>query len=337
MSEAGPKSDTENTNEAQNVEPLSVALEDELLKELSEADINAMLEAESPEFANALKEIEGDKSLGLSEILISDEEQQLSEEIQLWQNSKGFRSKIVKVLPFLPRLSLGIKRLKFRIFQFARGIWVRVKNFSYYLATDGRGKALGVLKHSLHSVQHAVAKRVNGFKELPKLKKLFAVGIFVCALGTGYFIYRSLTHGVIPETDELFMPSLESLAEETYEYDPETEAEPFYDNLRATQNLLLMPKIVVNLKRPTSGKANPMGAFEFFVEGVVPEVIVEVKDREAAVKDAMQRAIEEFSFETLDTSDGKRELCERLRKEINRLLTTGSVKKVLIKTIVLKP
>lgn len=331
MSEAGPKSDSE------KLQPVSVALDAEIPRELTDEDIDALLANESPEFSTALKEIEGDKSLGLNEIEISDEEQELSEEIHLWQNAKGFRSKLVKVLPFLPRLSLRVKRLKFRIFHFSRGIWVRIKNFSYYLATDGRTKATGVLKSNFHSVQEFLGHQKESFKSLPRVKKVFAIGIVLAAGVTTFFIYRSLTHGVIPESTELFIPSLESIADETYDYDPETEVEPFYDNLRATQNLLLMPKIVVNLKRPISGNANPMGAFEFFIEGVVPEVIVEVKDREAAVKDAMQRAIEEFSFETLDTSEGKRALCERLRKEVNLLLTTGSIKRVLIKTIVLKP
>jgi hypothetical protein len=331
MSEAGPKSDDGKQ------EPVSVGLEEEVPREFTEEDINSLLETEAPELTKALTEIGGDKSLSLNEIFISDEEHELSEEIQLWQNSHGIRSRLVKVLPFLPRISLRIKKLKFRAFQFLRGIWVRLKNFGYYLATNGRTKAVVLVKNILHGIQEALAQKVTSFKALSGIRKLFAVGIFVAGFGTALFIYRSLTHGVIPEAMELFIPSLEAIASETYEFDPEIEVEPFYDNLRATQNLLLMPKLVVNLKRPTSGTANPMGAFEFFIEGVVPEVIVEVKDREAAVKDAMQRAAEEFSFESLETGEGKRALCERLRREINLLLTTGSVKRVLIKTIVLKP
>jgi flagellar basal body-associated protein FliL len=39
----------------------------------------------------------------------------------------------------------------------------------------------------------------------------------------------------------------------------------------------------------------------------------------------------------VDTPEGKAALCDRLKKEVNHLLTTGKIKKVWIKTLIIKP
>ena len=80
-----------------------------------------------------------------------------------------------------------------------------------------------------------------------------------------------------------------------------------------------------------------MAAFEFFLQGVSPEVVVELKDREVEFKDAIARTAEDFDFDVLDTIQGKKLLCDRIKKEVNLRLTTGKVRQVLIKTVIIKP
>ena len=80
-----------------------------------------------------------------------------------------------------------------------------------------------------------------------------------------------------------------------------------------------------------------MGAFEFFIEGNSPDVMVEIKDREYEVKDLFQRNSEEMNFDQLETVEGKQLLLEKLRRDVNRILTKGRVRKVFFKTVILKP
>lgn len=80
-----------------------------------------------------------------------------------------------------------------------------------------------------------------------------------------------------------------------------------------------------------------MAAFEFYIEGYAPEAIIEFKDREVEFRDLVQRSIEEFTFDQLESGEGKRELCLRLQKVINSKLSTAQLKKVFIKTAIIKP
>jgi flagellar basal body-associated protein FliL len=80
-----------------------------------------------------------------------------------------------------------------------------------------------------------------------------------------------------------------------------------------------------------------MGAFEFYLEGEDSEVIVEVKDREVEIRDRMQRTLEEFTFDQAADADGKKMIVDKLKKEINQSLSTGKIRKIWFKTVVIKP
>lgn len=304
---------------------------------LDEAGLEDFLSKEAPDFSLSLSEIEQDKALRAEDIHLSDSEQELAEEVELWQNSKGLKKIAYKIFRFLPRLSLRFKKLKFRLFAFSRAQWVRFKNFSYFLATDGKTRFFTKVKAFLFFFVDRLSESFRKFKAKPLKIKLLAVGILFFAAGTFFFIYKSVTKGVIHEDGLLFIPSLAAVASHSYQYDPMTETEYFYDNLKTNQNLLLLRKIFVNLKVSEKSGPNPMAAFEFYVEGSAPEAIIEVKDREGFIVDTVQRSIEEFTFESLEVPEGKQILLEKLKGDINSILTTGTIKKVLIKNVVLKP
>lgn len=305
--------------------------------ELDELGLDLFLEKEHPDFTKGLQTIGADKTLVAQDILLSDSEQQIADEIELWKHGSKVKRITVLVLPFMPRLSLAFKKLKFKFFLYARGLFVRFKNFSYYLATDGRATLVKSIKERVGKIGKSVKDQGSFFKKLTLKQKLAGLGLLLFAFATSAFIFQSYKHGFIHGEEELFISSLSSVASESYDYDPETEVEPFYDNLRTSQNLFLLPKMVVNLRRGLQSARNPMVALELFVEGMAPEVIIEMKDREAMLRDALQREIENFSFEQLDSADGKNELRDKIKSKINTLLTRGTVRKVLIKTIILKP
>lgn len=307
------------------VEPLS---DDDLDQAISEAD---------PEFLKSISEIGNDKSLSLSQIVVSDADQALSEAKEAWAKSGPIGRLLFKLMPFLPLLSLKLRKVRVIISDFLRAEWIRAKNFLYFLATDGKNKFLGTIKAGINAVVDTVVEWLRQFRYLSWKLKLSFFGLLIFGATTVFIIYRSLTTGFVPIHNELFIPSIERIATEVFEYDPATEVEPFYENLRAPQSIIMMPKMVVNLKRSSKSGPNPMGAFEFFIEGMAPEVVIEIKDREVEIRDRIQRTLEDFNFDQADSPEGKKMICEKIQKEVNLVLTTGKIKRVWLKTAILKP
>jgi flagellar basal body-associated protein FliL len=194
----------------------------------------------------------------------------------------------------------------------------------------GLGKILG-------KITGAIGEGLSVFGEWPFLKKIAALGVIAGAVGTGIYIYKAATQDLFPVRTDLFVLNLEEVADDVQSYSPEDEMEYFYDSTRASQNMMILPKMVTNLRKSPNSGTNPMGAFEFFVEGNSPEVMIEIKDREYEVRDLFLRTIEEFNFDQLDRNDGKQLLLEKLRREVNGILTKGKVRKVFFKTAIIKP
>src|SRR5690606_28930606 len=104
---------------------------------------------------------------------------------------------------------------------------------------------------------------------------------------------------------------------------------------RASQNLMILSRMTVNLQVSSGSGPNPMGSFEFFIEGNSPDVMVEIKDREHEVRDFCQRTIEEMTYDQMESVDGKQLLQEKLRRGVNRILTKGQIRKIFYKTAIL--
>lgn len=302
----------------------------------AEIDIDQVISEADPNFAQSMKEIGLDKSLTLPTIIMSSEEQELNEEKDRWKNGGKITVLLLKVMPFLPWVNIKANKFAFALSSLMQSISVHLKNFFYFLRTDCKDKFIYGIKTAVHVVSGFIAKWFGKFKALSKpLKVLFFVTV-VLIVGTGFFIYRSWTRGIIPSKTELFMTTLEKVSSETVVYDEE-ELEPFYENLRVSDNIIMLPKMVVNLRKSPKSGPNPMGAFEFYIEGMIPEVAIEIKDREVEVRDLMQRELEEFNFDQVESAEGKQVVCEKLKKVLNNFLTTGAVKKIFIKTVIVKP
>lgn len=136
---------------------------------------------------------------------------------------------------------------------------------------------------------------------------------------------------------ELFMTSFREIGDNVQEYNPITESENFYDNSRFSKNLLTLSPLHVNLKSSENSGPNPMLAIEFTVEGMSADSIIEIKDREAEFKDMMARLTEAKTYDDLVVPEGKIALCEQYRDAFNAHLTRGQVRRVLLKTFVIKP
>ncbi len=305
--------------------------------EISDEDLDAAISDADPEFLEALGELSKDKELSLSQIIISDADQALNEEKEAWARSGKLSRILFRFFPFVAFLSLLIKKIRFWIFSFLRAEWIRAQNFYYFLATDGKNKVIGKIKNTSDQFFDSINESERNFRYLKWKMKLAFFAIFLLLIGTVLFIFRSFTAGVVSKNSGLFLTSLENVATDISDYNPETEVEPFYQNLRVATNFLLIPKMVVNLKKSQHSGANPMAAIEFYVEGMTPEAILEIKERETEMRDRMQRVVEDFTFDQLDSQDGKIQVTEKLKKEINLLLSAGKAKRFWIKTVLVKP
>ncbi len=309
----------------------------EEIPEIGDDELDLVIAEEDPEFVKSISEVENDKDLSMSQIVISDEEQALNEEKDLWLKGPQWKKVAVTILPFIPYFSLKFKKLKFIAQSFWIAKWVQVKNYLYFLATTGKNKLVEKIKELVRNFFGNLGQSKKTFFALKWNLKIAGIGLIFLVGATIFIIYLSLTRGLVPTQNEIFIPSMERVATDIQIYDPASEVEPFYENLRATQNLLLIPKMVVNLRQSSQSGPNPMGAFELFLEGMAPEVIIEAKDREVEIRDLILRVLEEFTFDQLDNADGKKEACDKIKREVNSVLTTGKLKRVWIKTAILKP
>jgi flagellar basal body-associated protein FliL len=135
----------------------------------------------------------------------------------------------------------------------------------------------------------------------------------------------------------LFLNSFAELGSDLKEYNPNTEIEAFYDNPQFPKNLVTISSMHVNVKPSENSGNNPMLAFEVMVEGLSTDAIVEIKDREAEFKDMLLRLTEEKTYDELSEAEGKKSLCEQFRDLLNSSLTRGQVRRVHLKSFIIKP
>lgn len=312
----GAVTDSASSLAAQKAESTEFSLE-ELDAEILKAD---------PLFDLKFEDIKAVKIEGEIQIDSYDAESEMNAYFQEARESRGFRKWLFRILPFLPRLIRKINVWSFR-----------AKAAIVHLFTALLPQFLGWIKNLLVAGLKQVGGLAHAFKKKSAGQK---IGFFVFLLFTvaaSYFTWFLWVKKPLDHPSELFVTTLEEFADQSYRYDPKTELEPFYNNYRVSQNIITIPRMVMNVKASENSGPNPMAAIELYIEGGSPEVVVEIKDREAEMKDVMQRAVEEMNFDELIVPEGKQALSDRLRREINRVLTKGKVRRIFLKSAVFKP
>lgn len=181
------------------------------------------------------------------------------------------------------------------------------------------------------------AEASRKYKYWPTKSKLLLQGAIVLLLAAMLVAYYSFVKKTLFYKQELFITSLESIADKTFDVSEDESKETFYNSSRIPKNIFKLKKIVVNIQPSAGSGPNPMVAFEFSLEGSSSEVLLEIKDREGEILDQVQRTVESYSFDELNDVEGKKEISEKVRTTINRLLTLGKIRKVYIQGIILKP
>lgn len=281
---------------------------------MSADDLDRLIAEDDPEFKSRVDQINSESAAADLNIELIDLDQILVE-----QEARSLKS----------RIRMGVRRIRNLVMGVHATIW-------HWLREDVSQGVLFVWRKSLAGLA-ILRERLRQFGFKPMKYKLTVVGFFIFAGAVMVVLWVGLTRGFVPQGRPLFIKSIGEIANGSWDFDPATEREVFYDSFRAAQNIFVIQRMIVNLRPSSQSGSNPMAMAEIFVEGISPDVIVEIKDREIEFKDAMLRTMEDFSYDELISESGKRALTERLGREADRLATQGRVRRVYLRNFVIKP
>lgn len=300
--------------------------------ELPLEELDKVIASSDPEFAADMASVAQEK---FNNDILDDSafEYTLEIEIKSWEQKKGFAAKVFKVFPGIAKINFLIIKTK-NTFQ-SKFVLVKQK---LLLFLKSIGPYLKAKINSIGSTLSGLASAFGtNFKEKSKWGKVWFVSLLLFSIASLVASVMILYKGMLAPPKSPFLSSLEEWAVSVDGYNPETEVESFYDSTKVVQNVFSLNRIVANVKRSTSSGENPMVAFEFILEGNSSDAVIEVKDREAEVRDLFQRIIEGMSFDQLASSEGKLQLADALRRASNRVLTNGKIRRIYIKTAIVKP
>ncbi len=294
------------------------------VEEIPLEDIEALLEAEDPEFTKeleAVRAVENDKDVNIEATVVSDEDGPGDKEIK--------ESRIAKLRA---RVRMGIYTLKVnskaRLIAFGKAslVFLKTKPKEYALYSFAMSKVLAA---------NAVIP-LKAFKAANRVQKLGAITLIAISVITAWVLLSNLRGVWLPLLNEPILTNLGEQGEWTEEFDPEDGVENFYSAFPQEIHEFLFRKMKVNLKA-TGDSPNPMGAFEVIVQVDSKDTAIEVRDREVEFFDGLQRVFEEETFNDLETDLGKSKLKGNIKRELNQKLTQGWIKDVKLKTFILKP
>ena len=223
----------------------------------------------------------------------------------------------------------------------SKNFWDRTTTFIYdlpiktykYLVRFFREDAKKTVLSTLTFVKSTLQSWATTISELTQIQVLILVGLFAI-LGLIVFLLKSHVSIYSLSSD----PYLEDFAEHTnatkFEEKPFV---PLSEEGQYPEFVVLLDKIVVNIKPSASSTKNPMVAIKLYFEVTSRETAVEMKDREKEMRDLAQRVLEGFTYDQIISAAGKKAFKEGLRKEMGSILNNGLVKAVYIDDILLKP
>ncbi|NUM60343.1 MAG: flagellar basal body-associated FliL family protein [Bdellovibrionaceae bacterium] len=299
-----------NSTENQDQSPDKEQGDEESLKKLEEA-----IKESDPGFQKDLNE--------LAEIAAENHNFELVDIDKIIEEEKQ-RSLKARIKKLMVWINVGLSKLV----QYVK--W----KLTYFLKEE-IPKLIKKIQEKINYFVTVLKEQISKIKSLSKTQKIVLV-VLLIGLGTltAYF-FKMFKGGIISKEEKPFINSLEELSEKKYFYSKE-DLEDFYSSPRFNQNLVSLRRVVVNIKRSKNSSSNPMGAFEFFLQGNSSEVLVEVSDRESEIVDLFQNEIRDFSYDELDSVEGKAKLTEVLKMAINQILVRGKINKIYFKTFVLK-
>jgi flagellar basal body-associated protein FliL len=219
--------------------------------------------------------------------------------------------------------------IKVRLMRWARENFQLDKNVSQKLVQN--------IVHSIRNGLISAVHMVTRFNKLSRTGKLLLFSMLGLTVLLGLSIRLALRGELLPDFTIRLLPTVAEKADASWNYPEDEQTDDFFSSTRHPEHIVLIERLVVNVKPSENSGKNPMGYFDFYVEGSSEKTAVELNDRKSEVKDVMQRTLEGITYDELVTVAGKNKLKLVMRKNLNTILTTGRVRRIFLKSIVIKP
>ncbi len=287
-------------------------------------DLDALIKKEMPEFENELsilreagKDLIG-KNINLSESDFTSElEQSVSDELP-------------KKLSLFSSFKKDVQKKYAHSAKFLTSLPVQTHKYLIKFLKEDAKKILGLIFAAIKTGFQKIRATVTSFTKIQKL----IVFMLLCILGgIGFLLktqisFTSLTKDPYHENFANYSQGVE-FSNKTFV--------PLSEEGLYPEFVVLLDKVIVNIKPSESSSQNPMVAVRLYFEVTSREAAIEMKDREKEMRDIAQRVLEEFNYDQIVTASGKQAFKEGLRREMSAILNTGLVKNVYIDDILMKP
>ncbi len=306
-------------------------------------DIESLISESDPEFEEEINEL---KQEAEAEEKIAEEQREDDEIIEL-----SFEERFPKIYKYLIHPYKTIRKTSVLIFS---PIFSKTKKAASFLSRQAReiiGAALkfykiifsetlpkitGKIKLITSKITAVFSKVLQSYSDLSLKKKGLLYLLLIVVSGTIYMGRETMKGIWIPYLKSKTVYDLAEHSSLKFSFSVEDEWLLLRERFPNPEHQILLKKIVVNLIRKNKF-SNPMATIEFYLSLDSQEAAVEVKDRENQILDTIQRIVEGFNYDELNSSTGLYKMKSMIRNQINALLNMGRVKSVFISTIVSIP
>ncbi len=302
-------------------------------------DLDSILAEEDPQFVEEMSAISSDQTLKdanvepMDFVEFGDEKSLPTDLIDTNSSDETKNSNVFKVA--ISRIKKNLSNI-YRDFQIKISYFkVKIFNFIKYEIPKLGVLFFSVAKKSGSFFIQGVKSQWMAISSLSVKNKTGIIVLLVFTLGIVFGVYLSFKKNWIPQIYKPLHKSISELANFELSIENSSRWMSLYRAFPQPEYFVLLDKVVVNLKRSHPFE-NPMTVIEFYLELDSQDTAVEISDRKSHVLDATQRAVEEFTYNEIQTKPGLLKLKALVRSEVNNILNQGRVTKVYINTIVTK-
>ena len=295
----------------------------------SVANIDKVLAVEDPGFTQELDAIKAAGVTPEADIKVDSDVELIVDREKTEQAAKGFKKlKLVLLVRPWRRFVIALMQVK------AVVPWL--KETALPATKAGAIKSFAATKTGATWLLAKTKIGLGWFSKQPRTSKFLIVAVAILAVGAVYMTRVAIRGSFLPTLERDFLYSFATGADATYKFEEGEAWQDLNDPLLHPEHIVLLERLVVNLKNPGDGR-NPMALLDLYVEGGSQDAAIEIKARDAEVRDMVLRTMEQMSYDELVTETGKSKLKVFLRKNLNDMITKGRVRRLFIKSIILKP
>ena len=293
------------------------------------SNLDNLLAGEDPEFAKNMESLKAEGQAADVDIDSLD----VQDALQGQEGGKGFKGKLRR---FWQRARIALAYLRAKL-SFLRDGWQAVVGFIRYLAKEGIKNFIQAVIAKLKAMVAALGNAIKAFKGFSRTQKLMLLVVVLCAVASVTIILKTFSGQLLPRWQYSIHRGFAEVADHSFEYDPHEGMEAFNDPLRNPDYVVEISRLIVNIRRGEESGSNPMGFFEFYVEAATQEAAIEIGDRMQEVREVAQKLLTAMNYDDLSSPAGKEKFKMLFRRDLNEFLTKGRVRRVMFKSVVLKP